>query len=82
MIKAELGKDQESIQLSTIPDPEHHMGTWQKAQETTTDTGSNSSALSGDHKAAGNRLDTIAKINMKYKITKKIHNRSTALEWS
>ena len=24
------GKDQESIQSSTTPDPEYHMGKWQK----------------------------------------------------
>ena len=30
----EEGKDQELIQLSTKPDPRHHMGKWQKHKET------------------------------------------------
>ena len=30
----EEGKDQETIQSSTTPDPEHHMGKWQKHKKT------------------------------------------------
>ena len=30
----EEGKDQESIQSSTTPDPEHHLGKWQKHTKT------------------------------------------------
>ena len=62
------GKDQESMQSSTTPDPEQHSGKWQKHKKTT-HTWAKRLALfqAGDHKAARNIQDNITKTIMKHK---------------
>ena len=57
------GKDQESIQSSTIPDPEHRVGKETKTQESQ----EVSPFQAGDHKASRNSHDSIIKIKMKHK---------------
>ena len=55
-------KDQESIQSSTTPDPEHHMGKWKKHTRKNHIQESQEVILfpAGDYKAAMNRLKRIA----------------------
>ena len=79
----EVSKDQESIQSSNTPDPGHHMGKSQKHKKTShTREPIDSPFQSGGHKATWNRQISMTKTKTKHKITKMIHKRSTALEWS
>ena len=50
------GKDQESIQSSTTPDPRHHLGKCQEANH----------SPAGFDKVARNRQDSMIKTNVKY----------------
>ena len=53
------GKDQESIQFSTTPDPRHKMGKRKKHNETL--------HTKGDHNAARNKQEIIIKVRKKGK---------------
>ena len=50
------GKDQESKQSSTTPDPGHHMGKWQKHIQASQEF---SHFSAGDHKAAMKRQESV-----------------------
>ena len=74
----EEGKDQESVQSSSIPDLGHHIGKWQKHKKYNTQVSQEVSPFpAGDHKAARNRHDSVTRTNMK-----RIHKRCTTAEWS
>ena len=73
MNSREEAKDQESftIQSSTIPDPEHHMGKGQNTRRHNIQERQEVSPFpAGDHKAARNRQDSITTINKKHKYQK------------
>ena len=58
--KIDEGKDQESIQLSTTPDPGHHMGKWQNTRELQIQAGQEVNPFPvGDHKAAMKRQESM-----------------------
>ena len=58
------GKDQESIQSSTTPDPGYHMGKWQQLN-ITNKTQEVSPFPACDHKAAMNRHESMKKARHK-----------------
>ena len=69
------GKDQESIQSITTPDPGHHKK-WQNTRKYhTQDSQEAIPFLAGDHNSAMNSHDNMTD-------TKRIHKRSSALERS
>ena len=53
------GKDQESIQSSTTPDPGYHMEKWQKHNQSSQTSQEASPFPAGDHKAAMNRRESM-----------------------
>ena len=55
----EEGKDQESIQSSTKPDPGHHLGKWQKIKHHTQESQEVNPFQADDHKTAISRQDSI-----------------------
>ena len=69
MQNTEEGKDQESTQSSTLPDPEHHRGTLQKhTKNNTQEIQEVSHFQRGNRKAARNRQKhNRDNINMKHK---------------
>ena len=64
--KSKEGKDQESIQSSTTPDPGHHMGKWQKHNHTQESQEVHPFPAS-DHKDVRNRQNRLIKTNVKHK---------------
>ena len=74
MLKVKEGKDQDSMQSSTTPLPETPYGKEKKHKETShTREPRGQPFLAGEHKAAGNRQDSITKTNMKHTLNK-IHH--------
>ena len=62
------GKDQESIQSSTIPGPEHHTVRLQNTRKYNTHESQEVGPIqAGDHKTARNRQYSLTKIRMKHK---------------
>ena len=71
----EEGKDPESIQLSTTPDPGHResdKNTWKHHTQESQEVNPFSA---GDRKAARNRKDSMIKTNTNTQITKRIHKK-------
>ena len=67
-IQSKEGKDQESIQSSTTPDPGTPYGKVTKTQENITLKSQEVSPFpAGDHKATRNRQDSTTKTNLKRK---------------
>ena len=62
------GKDQESIQSSTTPDPGHHIGEWQKHKKTSHTWEPRGQPFFNRHpKAARNRHGSMPQTNMNNK---------------
>ena len=57
--KKKGGKDQESIQSSTTPDPGYHMGKWQNIINITNKSQEVRPFPAGDHKIAMNRRESM-----------------------
>ena len=69
----EESKGQESIQSSTIPDPGHHMGKWQKHKKTSHKDSQEVSLFQAcGHKAAINRQDSMNKKHLLKKINDEV----------
>ena len=65
--KCKEGKDQESIQSSTTPDPRHHMGKGQNTRKHHTHESQEVSPFpAGEHKSARSRQDSIIKTSVKH----------------